>query len=154
MRFLLIPFLALLGADTADPLDVLGALAGDLPAVVPPACPEIQTVQTPSGPSLDPSSPYGVHTLTLLSQPDDPGFLCSVSVQYASTAVWVSSSTDCADVLTVPARFPSGPPGTSSHLVVCVQATRHSTIPLVETVTLTTSNAPDVPVLYIVRGSS
>jgi hypothetical protein len=25
---------------------------------------------------------------------------------------------------------------------------------LVETVTLTTSNAPDVPVLYIVRGSS
>lgn len=154
MKYFL-PFLPLLSfLDTADPSELLGTIVHALPDVIPPTCPEIQTVQTPSGPSLDPSSPYGVHTLTLLSSPEDPGVLCSVSVQYATTAVWVSSSTDCADVLTVPARFPAGPPGTSSRLVVCVQATHSSTIPLLETVTLTTSSAPDVPVLYIVRGSS
>ena len=83
----------------------------------------------------------------------DPGQICSLSCLYKSTRCYVSSSRDCKNRHSLPARFPSGTRGQPSSLYVCVGATTASTIPLVETVTITTTNDPDTPIWYVVRGS-
>jgi len=149
--------LALLGADTGelDPAEYLGAIddgPGGLSAVH--YCPgPTDAVQTPPGPRLDPSDPYALHTLTLNSDPTDPGQICSLSCLHKSTRCYVSSSRDCKNRHSLPARFPSGTRGQPSSLYVCVGATTASSIPLVETVTITTTNDPDTPIWYVVRGS-
>ncbi len=150
--------LSLLGADTGDldPAEYLGALDDGPPGLqAVEYCPgPAYAVQTPSGPRLDPSDAYALHTLTLHSDPSGPGQICSLSCLHKSTRCFVSSSRDCKDRHSLPARFPAGPRGTQSQLFVCVGATTSSTIPLVETVTITTSNDPDTPIWYVVRGSS
>ena len=150
--------LAFIGADTGeiDPSEYLGALDDGPPGLqAVEHCPgPADVVQTPSGPRLDPSDPYALHTLTLHSDPTSPGKICSLSCLHLSTRCYVSSTIECKDQHSLPATFPSGRRGTSSRLYVCVGATPDSTIPLVETVTITTSNDPNVPIWYAVRGSS
>jgi len=87
--------LAFLGADTGelDPAEYLGAIddgPGGLSAVH--YCPgPTDAVQTPTGPRLDPTDPYALHTLTLNSDPTDPGQICSLSCLHKSTRCYVSS---------------------------------------------------------------
>ena len=158
MLFAFCTVLALLGADTGeiDPSDYLGALDdGPDGLQVPQFCHgPASAVQTPDSPHIDPSDPYALHTLTLHSDPTDPGQICSLSCLHTSTRCYVSSSRECKNRHSLPARFPTGPRGTQSQLYVCIGATARSTIPLVETVTITTSNDPDTPIWYVVRGSS
>ena len=158
LLFALCAVLSLLGADTGeiDPAEYLGALDDGPPGLqAVHYCPGPEhAVQTPGGPRLDPSDPYATHTLTLHSDPADPGQICSLSCLYSSTRCYVSSTRECKDRHSLPAKFPAGPAGTPSTLTICIAATRSSSIPLVETVTITTSNDPDTPVWYVVRGSS
>jgi hypothetical protein len=142
-----------LGTVAVDADDLEVRLSGDPLLATPPACPHLETVETPTGPRIDPEDPHGVQLLTFHSDPRRPGTLCSVSCLLSTTDCWVSTLPDCTDAVTVPHTFPSGRRGTLSALYVCVQATTDSPIPLRETVTITTSNDPDGSIFYLVKGS-
>ena len=156
--FALFALLSVLGADTGeiDPAEYLGALDDGPPHDADlTTCPGSPNgVHVPPGPGIDPANEDGWHVLELHGDPSNPGFICSVSCIYASTQCLVSSSSACDAEVDTPAQFPGGAPGSASSLFVCVAATADSTVPLVETVTITTSNNPDTPIWYVVRGSS
>jgi hypothetical protein len=140
-------------ADVASPDALDDLLAFDPLLASQPTCPHVETVQTPSGPRIDPEDPHGIQTLTFLSDPKRPGTLCAFSCLLSTSDCWMSSQADCSDAITIPATFPSGRRGSLSALYGCVQATPDSPIPLRETVTITTSNAPDDSIFYLVKGA-
>lgn len=150
-------------SEHPDPSEHLGTLADyeDLEDQIQdppleaeqPYCPILQTVTTPSGPRIDPHDPYGIQTLTLISNPRKPGWICDVGCLLSTSDCWVSSSLDCGDQLDTPTQFPKGKWGSSSTLYVCIQATLDSPIPLKETVSIITSNDLDNAVQYMVKGA-
>ena len=116
-----------------------------------PYCPILQTVTTPSGHGLT-HDPYGIQTLTLISNPRKPGWICDVAC-LLSTLIVGFIITDCGDQLDTPTQFPKGKWGTSSTLYVCIQATLDSPIPLKENVSIITSNDLDNAVQHMVKGA-
>lgn len=156
LLFALCALLGMVCADTGDidPSEYLGAiddgpigLSAAHPCPGPPGA-----VRTPTEPRLDQTGPYGMHTLTLHSDPIDPGQICSLACLYESTRCYVSSSIECKDRHSLPARFPRGTIEDGSSLYVCVGATIASEVPLIETVTITTTNDLKAPIWYTVKG--
>jgi hypothetical protein len=149
--------------ERPDPADQLGTIADydDLedrlePEYIEaeaPICPIRQTVTSPSGPKIDPIDPWGIQTLTFLSDPRRPGYICEVSCLLSTTQCWLSSAEDCHDSLPIPSQFPKRKRGESSNLYVCIAASMASPIPLRETVTITTSNDLANPLSYMVKGA-
>jgi hypothetical protein len=149
--------------EKPDPASQLGTVADfddledrtqpDTVDAVAPICPIRQTVTTPSGPRIDPVDPWGIQTLTFLSDPRRPGYICEVSCLLSTSQCWLSSAEDCHDSLPIPSQFPKRKRGESSNLYVCVAASLASPIPLRETVSVITSNDLDNAVSYMVKGA-
>jgi hypothetical protein len=150
--------------DGEEPLGTLADYetpAESDPSILPgvagsPACDGPSNLGMPSGPRIhDPTDPYTFITLTIQSDPSNPGTLCTASCSFSSTDCWVSSSIECADELTLPYTLPAGGPGTLSQAVVCIQAVQGvSLIPLQESINVVTTNDVTVAVNYTVRGPS
>jgi hypothetical protein len=154
---------ALLGAEDDPPLLDLGALADDYPlggtATDPTTACAAQLVEVKaSGPvAVDPTDPYSAMVITITAdingdaEPGTDAVYCGHTCLH-TTDCWVVRAEDGCDgkPLSTPASF-GAVVGTPATLLLCVQATGASRLPLFDTVEIRT-NDPASPRTFAVTG--